>query len=80
MPLSRRSLLAALALLPAARAETDQIEAALLLTARSSGLPWPRISRAMGLSSAQAAQQRAERVTGRVEHRHTGRAGHRRSP
>jgi hypothetical protein len=78
--LSEQALLAALALLPAARAETDQIEAALLLTARSSGLPWPRISRAMGLASAQAAQQRFERVTGRVEHGPTSRAGHRRSP
>lgn len=62
-------LLAALALLPAARAEMDQVEAATLLTARSHGLSWPRISRAMGLASAQAAQQRFDRVTGRVENR-----------
>lgn len=62
-------LQAALTLLPAARAEMDQIEAAALLTARSNGLSWPRISRAMGLASAQAAQQRFERVTGRVESR-----------
>ena len=42
-------LLAALALLSAARAEVDQVEAALLFTARARGLSWPRISRAMGL-------------------------------
>jgi hypothetical protein len=62
-------LLAALTLLPAARAEVDQMEAALLFTARVRGLSWPRISRALGLASAQAAQQRFDRVTGRVEHR-----------
>jgi hypothetical protein len=67
--LGQQALLAALALLPAARAEMDQIEAALLLAARSGGLAWPQISRAMGLASAQAAQQRFDRVSGRVEHR-----------
>jgi hypothetical protein len=66
---SEEDLLAALTLLPAARAEVDQMEAALLFTARVRGLSWPRISRALGLGSAQAAQQRFERVTGRVEHR-----------
>jgi hypothetical protein len=63
------TVLAALTLLPAARAEVDQVEAAVLWTARSHGLSWPRISRAMGLASAQAAQQRFDRVTGRVENR-----------
>jgi hypothetical protein len=62
-------LVAALTLLPAARAEVDQLEAALLLTARAHGLSWSRVSRAMGLGSAQAAQQRFDRVTGRVEQR-----------
>lgn len=62
-------LLAALTLLPAARAEADQVEAALLFTARAHDLSWPRISRAMGLGSAQAAQQRLERIAGRVENR-----------
>jgi glutathione S-transferase len=65
-------LLAALTLLPAARAEVDQAEAAVLWTARSAGLSWPRISRAMGLASAQAAQQRFDRVAGRVENRGGG--------
>jgi hypothetical protein len=62
-------LLAALALLPAARAEADQIEAALLFAARAEGLSWVRISQAMGLGSPQAARQRFGRVTGRARHR-----------
>jgi hypothetical protein len=61
-------LLAALTLLPAARAEVDQTEAALLFTARAHGLSWSRISRAMGLGSPQAAQQRFGRITGRTGH------------
>src|SRR3954468_15008603 len=56
-------LLAALALLPAARAEADQAEAALLFTARARGLSWARISQAIGLGSPQAAQQRFGRTT-----------------
>jgi hypothetical protein len=62
-------LLAALALLPAARAEVDQLEAGLLFAARAHGLSWPQISRALGLASAQAAAQRYDRVAGRVENR-----------
>ena len=58
---------AALALLPAARAEMEQLETALLFTARSLGLSWGRIGRWMGLGSAQAAQQRFDRLTSRVE-------------
>ncbi|MFD0690117.1 hypothetical protein [Actinomadura fibrosa] len=63
------AVLAGLALLAAARAEVDQTEAALMFLARSQGLSWPRIARALGLASAQAAQQRFGRVTDRVEHR-----------
>ncbi len=66
--LGEEELLAALTLLPAARAEVDQAEAGLLFTARARGLSWARISRAMGLGSAQAAQQRFGRVTGRAGH------------
>jgi hypothetical protein len=64
--ISEEGVLAALTLLAAARAELDQSEAALLFTARSRGLSWPRISRAMGLRSPQAAQQRFDRVSGRA--------------
>ncbi len=67
--LGEADLVAALTLLPAARAEVDQAEAALLFTARAQGLSWPQISRALGLGSAQAAQQRYDRVNGRVEQR-----------
>jgi hypothetical protein len=67
--ISQDDLLAALTLLPAARAEVDQMEAALLFTARAGALSWPRISRALGLGSPQAAQQRFDRVTDRVENR-----------
>lgn len=56
---------AALALLPAARAEMEQLEAAMLVTARAKGLSWGRISRPMGLGSAQAASQRFDRLAGR---------------
>ena len=59
-------LLAALTLLAAARAEVDQIEAALLFAARTRGLSWSRISQAVGFRSPQAAQQRFDRVTGRA--------------
>jgi hypothetical protein len=59
-------LVAALTLLPAARAEVDQTEAALLFTARAHGLSWAQISQAMGLGSPQAAQQRFGRITGRT--------------
>ncbi|MFC7550281.1 DNA-binding protein [Plantactinospora sp. GCM10030261] len=67
--LDEDGVLAALTLLAAARAEMDQVESAMLFVARSQGLSWPQISRALGLASAQAAQQRYDRVTGRVEQR-----------
>jgi hypothetical protein len=60
---------AALTLLPAARAELEQLETALLFTARAEALSWGQISRAMGLGSAQAALQRFDRITSRVESR-----------
>jgi len=60
---------AALTLLPAARAEVEQLETALLFTARAEGMSWGRISRGMGLGSAQAALQRYERLSDRVSSR-----------
>lgn len=53
---------AALRLLPAARAELDQLETALLFTARAEGLTWAQVAAALGLGSAQAAQQRFDRL------------------
>src|SRR5919106_3667754 len=57
---------AALTLLSAARAEMEQLETAMLFTARTQGLSWGRIARSMGLGSAQAALQRFDRLAGRV--------------
>ena len=60
-------LLAALALLAAARAEVDQLEAGLLFVARAEGLTWAEVARPLGLRTAQAAQQRHERVLARLD-------------
>ncbi|HZX09217.1 hypothetical protein [Kribbella sp.] len=60
-------LLAALALLPAARAEVDEVEAGLLFMARSSGLTWAEMAEAMGFSSPQACQQRFNRLAARQD-------------
>jgi hypothetical protein len=57
---------AGLRLLASARAELDQLEAGLLFAARGAGMTWPRIAGALDLGSAQAAQQRLNRVLGRV--------------
>jgi hypothetical protein len=58
---------AALRLLTPARAELDQVEAGLLFAARAAGLTWPQIASALALRSPQAAQQRFDRILGRVE-------------
>lgn len=60
-------LLAAIALLAAARAELDQLEAGLLFVARAEGLTWAQIAQPLGLRTAQAAQQRHERVLARLD-------------
>ncbi|WP_277213193.1 hypothetical protein [Isoptericola croceus] len=56
---------AGLGLLSSARAELDQLEAGLLFAARGSGMTWQGIASALGLGSAQAAQQRLDRVLAR---------------
>jgi hypothetical protein len=58
-------LLSALALLPAARAEVEGVETALLFTARTAGLTWAQIAEAMGFRSPQACQQHFNRLTTR---------------
>lgn len=65
--LSAEELLSALALLPAARAEVDEVEAGLLFMARSSGLTWAEMAEAMGFSSPQACQQRFNRLAARQD-------------
>ena len=62
----REVVLAGLSLLDAARAALDQLEAALLFAARGGGVTWADIAEALGLGSAQAAQQRSERVSARI--------------
>jgi hypothetical protein len=63
--LDPEDLLHALALLPAARAEVEGLEAGLLFTARSAGLTWAQIADAMGFNSPQACQQHYNRLTAR---------------
>ena len=60
---------AGLGLLASARAELDQIEAALLFAARASGMTFQQIAAVLGLGSGQAAQQRLARVLARLDAR-----------
>ncbi|MFG1947204.1 DNA-binding protein [Nonomuraea sp. NPDC048826] len=60
-------ILSALALLPAARAEVEALESALLFTARSAGLTWAQMAQAMGFNSPQACQQRFMRLAARQD-------------
>lgn len=60
-------LTAGLGLLGAARAELDQVEAALLFAARAAGVTFQQIGAALGLASGQAAQQRMARVLARLD-------------
>lgn len=60
-------LLAALALLPAARAEVDGVETGLLFAARSAGLTWAQIAEATGFRSPQACQQHFTRLSARAQ-------------
>src|SRR5690606_3154081 len=61
-----RDLTAALALLPLARAEFDQLELGLLRMAKGRGLTWQQIGSGLGLGSAQAARQRHDRIARRA--------------
>ncbi len=60
-------LLRALALVPAAHAEVDELEAGLLFTARGAGLTWAQIASAMGFKSPQACQQDHTRLAARQD-------------
>jgi hypothetical protein len=59
--LASADILSALALLPAARAEVEGIEAGLIFVARSAGLTWAQMADAMGFNSPQACQQHFQR-------------------
>ncbi|AQZ69531.1 unnamed protein product [[Actinomadura] parvosata subsp. kistnae] len=65
--LSPDDILSALALLPAARAEVEGLESALLFIARSAGLTWAQVAQVMGFNSPQACQQHFTRLTARQE-------------
>lgn len=60
-------LLAALTLVPLARTELDEWELSLLQLARGRGLTWAQVAFGLGLSSAQAAQQRFQRLSAREQ-------------
>lgn len=60
-------LLAALALLPAARAEVEGVEIGLIFTARNEGLTWSQIAATMGFRSPQACQQYVARLSSRQD-------------
>jgi hypothetical protein len=63
--LAAEDIVSALALLPAARAEVEGLEAGLLFVARSAGLTWAQIAEAMGFNSPQACQQHYNRLAAR---------------
>lgn len=65
VPADGEDLRAALSLVSAARGEMDAVETALLFLARAEGLTWPEIAESLGLRSAQAAQQRLNRLADR---------------
>ncbi|MET8866091.1 DNA-binding protein [Nonomuraea sp. NPDC004580] len=65
--LDQDDVLDALALLPAARAEAEGLESALLFIARSAGLTWAQMADAMGFNSPQACQQHYTRLTARQD-------------
>lgn len=69
----RQAALAALRLLPAARAEVDQLEAGLLFAARGLDLTWNEMAQAVGLHSPQACQQRLDRLLARRDRAGDGR-------
>ncbi|MBB2910304.1 hypothetical protein FHS43_001567 [Streptosporangium becharense] len=60
-------LIAALTLLPQARAELDATELGLLKIARGRGMTWQDIAFSLGLSTPQAARQRCERLEARSD-------------
>ncbi|GAB3926661.1 hypothetical protein GCM10029976_021700 [Kribbella albertanoniae] len=64
---NREAAIAALQLLPAARAEIDQLETGLMFAARGLGITWAEMARALGLNSPQACQQRLDRLTARQD-------------
>jgi hypothetical protein len=65
--LGPEDILSALTLLPAALAEVEGLESALLFMARSAGLTWAQMAHAMRFNSPQACQQHYTRLTARQD-------------
>ncbi|SIR75977.1 DNA-binding protein [Micromonospora avicenniae] len=65
-PVDQADLMAALTLIPHVRTEVDVLETGLLQAARGRGMTWQAIAFGLGLGSAQAAQQRYDRLTART--------------
>ncbi|MBD0420765.1 DNA-binding protein [Streptomyces sp. TRM S81-3] len=63
----RADITAALTLMPLVRGELDELEAGLLQMARGRGMTWHEIAFGLGLGTPQAARQRYERLSGRVD-------------
>ncbi|MFK0115406.1 DNA-binding protein [Streptomyces sp. NPDC090994] len=63
----RADITAALTLVPLVRGELDELEAGLLKMARGRGMTWHEIAFGLGLGTPQAARQRYERLSGRVD-------------
>ncbi len=58
---------AALSLFDQMRLALDQLEAQVVVEARRCGMDWKQISRHQGFNSSQAASQRYQRLTTRLE-------------
>ncbi len=65
-PVGTTDLADALALMPLVRGRVDDMEASLITIARGHAMTWGEIATALGLRSAQAAQQRSERLARRT--------------
>ncbi|MGP2436237.1 DNA-binding protein [Streptomyces sp. JW3] len=63
----RADITAALSLVPLVRGELDELEAGLLKMARGRGMTWHEIAFGLGLGTPQAARQRYERLSERVD-------------
>ncbi|WP_106400574.1 DNA-binding protein [Actinocorallia populi] len=59
-------IVAALSLIPQARAQADDLEAGLIQMARGRGMTWQEIAFGLGLGTPQAARQRYERLARRT--------------
>jgi hypothetical protein len=62
----KADVVAALTLIPQARAELEQLEEGLIRMARGRGFTWQEVAFSLGLGTPQAARQRYERLADRT--------------